>query len=109
MENNERKGLMIKEIWRKTLVGFIPILFIILMILAALYLVALIVPDNISVGTAETIGYIVIAAIVIFALFAILYIKYSDMQRDELLVQHEVDKRKITELEEKLKEIKNRR
>ena len=100
---------MNKEIWKKALVGFLPICFIILIILCSIYLVALIVPDTIDQITAESIGYGVIAGIIVLSLLAILYIRYSDMQREELLIQHEVDNRTIERLEVELKRLQNKK
>ncbi len=96
---------MNKETWKKVLVGFFPICFIVINILLSIYLVMLIIPDTIDQITAERIGFGVFIAIVALSLLAILLMKFSDVEKEQLLVQHEVDKKIIDNLEAELRRL----
>lgn len=75
-------------------------------ILISIYIVALIIPDVITPNTAEKIGYGMIAVIIVLVLIGMYLIAVSEAEKQELVIQHEVDKRKITDLETELKRIK---
>jgi len=95
-----------KDVWKKVFIGFLPICFIVLNILLAIYLVALIIPDNFDPITAEKIGYGIIAGIIALSLLAILLMKYSDVEKEALLVRHEVDRHVIEKLEKELERLR---
>ena len=77
-------------------------------VLISIYIVALIIPDTITPNTAEKIGYGMIALIIVLVLAGMYLMAVSEAEKQELVIQHEVDKRKIDDLEVELDRLKKR-
>lgn len=77
-------------------------------VLIAIYIVALIIPDTITPQMAEKIGYGMIAIIILLVLIGMYLMAVSEAEKQELVIQHEVDSRVIVDLEKELKRIQNK-
>ena len=97
-----------KEKYKKALVSWSIGGVFLGIVLIAIYIVALIVPDTISQNTAERIGYGMIAVIIALVLLGTFLIAINEAEKQELVIQHEVDKKIIVDLENRIKEIKAR-
>jgi len=75
-------------------------------ILIAIYIVALIIPDVITPNMAEKIGYGMIAVIIVLVSIGMYLMAVSEAEKQELVIQHEVDKRKMADLETELARLK---
>ena len=77
-------------------------------VLIAIYLVALIIPDTITPVVAENIGYLLLAVIIVLVLIGGFFISLANVEKRELLIRQVVDARVIKQLEDELIELKAR-
>lgn len=91
--------------YKKALISWSIMGVFVAIVLISIYIVALIIPDTITPNMAEKIGYGMIALIIILVLIGMYLMAVSEAEKQELVIQHEVDSRVIEDLEKELKRI----